>query len=100
MGVSPPPDIAQEIMEQVLASLLEEIEVYLDDIAAFSDDWESHLVLLEKLLMLNSNGVSSKHTSSVGTEYAAVYDSGTCKNLTAKSFQSERLLLFLGSTNQ
>ena len=52
MGVSASPDIAQEIMECVLASLLEEIEVYLDDIAAFSDDWESDLVLLEKLLML------------------------------------------------
>ena len=52
MGVSPAPDIAQEIMEGVLASLLEEIKVYLDDIATFSDDWESHLVLLEKLLTL------------------------------------------------
>ena len=52
MGVSPVPDIAQEIMEQVLASLLEEIEVYLNDIAVFSDDWESHLILLEKLLTL------------------------------------------------
>ena len=53
MGVSPAPDIAQEIMEQVLASLLKEIEVCLDDITAFSDDWESHLVLLEKLLALS-----------------------------------------------
>ena len=52
MGVSPVPDIAQEIMERALASLLKEIEVYLDDIAAFSDNWESHLVLLEKLLTL------------------------------------------------
>ena len=52
MGVSPAPDIAQQIMEQVLASFLEKIEVYMDDIAAFSNDWEFHLVLLEKLLML------------------------------------------------
>ena len=52
MGVSPVPDIAQEIMEQVLAFLLEEIEVYLNDIAVFSDDWESHIILLEKLLTL------------------------------------------------
>ena len=52
MGVSPAPDIAQKIMEHILASLIEEIEVYLDDIAAFLDDWESHLVLLEKLLTL------------------------------------------------
>ena len=40
-------------MEHVLASLLKEIKVYLDDIAAFSDNWESHLVLLEKLLTLS-----------------------------------------------
>ena len=50
MGVSPAPNIAQEIMECMLASLMEEIEVCLDDIVAFSDDWESHLVLFEKLL--------------------------------------------------
>ena len=52
MGVSPPPDVAQEIMEHVLALLLEEIEVCLDDIAAFLDNRESHFVLLEKLLTL------------------------------------------------
>ena len=52
MGVSPAPDIAQEITKQVLASLLKEIKVYLDDIAVFSNDWESHHVLLEKLLTL------------------------------------------------
>ena len=31
--------------------------MYLDDIAAFWDDWESHLVFLEKLLtLLQENG--------------------------------------------
>jgi hypothetical protein len=29
-------------MERVLSSILEEIECYINDIAAFSDDWESH----------------------------------------------------------
>ena len=52
VSVSPAHDIAQEIMEQVLTSLLKEIEVCPDDIATFSDDWESHLILLKKLLML------------------------------------------------
>ena len=52
MGVSPAPDNAQEIMECVLAPLLEELEVCLDGIAAFSDDWDSHLVLLEKTLTI------------------------------------------------
>ena len=52
MGVSASPDIAQEIMERVLAEVIEEIEVYLDDIAMFSDDWESHLVILDKVLTI------------------------------------------------
>ena len=51
MGVSAAPDIAQEIMERVLGHL-EDLEIYLDDLAAFSDSWESHLVLLEKLLTI------------------------------------------------
>ena len=50
MCVSPAPGIAQEIMEHVWAALVEEIEACFDDVAALSDDWETHLVLLEKLL--------------------------------------------------
>jgi Reverse transcriptase (RNA-dependent DNA polymerase) len=50
MGVNQSPDIAQEIMERVLSSIMEEIECYIDDIAAFSDDWESHKTLLNQLL--------------------------------------------------
>jgi Reverse transcriptase (RNA-dependent DNA polymerase) len=50
MGVNQSPDIAQEIMEHVLSSIMEEIECYIDDITAFSDDWESHKTLLNKLL--------------------------------------------------
>lgn len=51
MGVSASPDIAQEIMERVLGHL-EDLEVYLDDIAAFSGTWEEHLVLLDQLLTI------------------------------------------------
>jgi Reverse transcriptase (RNA-dependent DNA polymerase) len=50
MGVNQSPNIAQEIMEHVLSSIMEEIECYIDDIAAFSDHWESHKTLLNKLL--------------------------------------------------
>jgi Reverse transcriptase (RNA-dependent DNA polymerase) len=50
MGVNQSPNIAQEIMERVLSSTMEERECYIDDIAAFSDDWESHKTLLNKLL--------------------------------------------------
>jgi Reverse transcriptase (RNA-dependent DNA polymerase) len=50
MGVNQSPNIAQEIMEHVLSSIMEEIECYIDNIAAFSNDWESHKTLLNKLL--------------------------------------------------
>jgi Reverse transcriptase (RNA-dependent DNA polymerase)/RNase H-like domain found in reverse transcriptase len=57
MGVNQSPDIAQEIMEHVLSSIMEEIECYINNIAAFSDDWESHKTLLNKLLTkLQSTG--------------------------------------------
>ena len=56
MGISTSPDMAQEIMEQVLRDL-DDTEVYLDDIAAFSTDFTSHLVLLEMILSrLQDNG--------------------------------------------
>jgi len=42
MGICESPDIAQEIIEEVLESLLDEVEIYLDDCAAFSDSWEAH----------------------------------------------------------
>ena len=52
MGASCSSDIAQEIMETVLFNL-EEVEIFIDDIGIFSDDWESHLksinVVLKKL---------------------------------------------------
>ena len=51
MGVSASPDIAQEIMERVLGHL-EDLEIYLDDLAAFSGSWEEHLELLDKILTI------------------------------------------------
>ena len=58
MGVSTSPDMAQEIMEQVLSNL-EDTEVYLDDIAVFSSQFDSHISLLEKILQrLQDNGFS------------------------------------------
>jgi hypothetical protein len=52
MGVSQSPDIAQEIIEKVLEPLMDKIEAYIDDIAAFSNDWEAHKLLLRELLGL------------------------------------------------
>ena len=56
MGTSTSPDIAQEIMERVLA-LIEDIEIYIDDIACFSNAWHDHMNLLKVVLEhLEANG--------------------------------------------
>lgn len=51
MGVSQSPDIAQEIMESLLRHL-EEIDVYIDDIGVFTDSWQHHLVVIDKVLTI------------------------------------------------
>ena len=49
MGVTVAPDIAQEIMETVLDGI-EGIEVYIDDIAIFSNSWQEHQKVLKEVL--------------------------------------------------
>ena len=46
MGINQSPDIAQEIMERVLRAI-DDIEVYIDDIACFSNDFDSNIALLD-----------------------------------------------------
>ena len=59
MGLKCSPDFAQETMENIFRDLQDEVEVYIDDIGAFSDDWKSHMILLEKILQkLQDNGFS------------------------------------------
>ena len=58
MGVSTSPDMAQEIMEQVLSNF-EDTEVYLDDITTFSSNFDSHISLLEKILQHLQDNVFS-----------------------------------------
>jgi hypothetical protein len=56
MGLKCSPDIAQSVMENVLCGI-EDIEVYIDDIGAFSLNWEQHVKLLGTVLQrLRDNG--------------------------------------------
>ncbi|MEM7284222.1 MAG: reverse transcriptase family protein, partial [Pseudomonadota bacterium] len=50
MGISCAPDIAQDVMVKVLEDFMKDIEIYIDDIACFSNDWPSHLQLLTNVL--------------------------------------------------
>jgi RNase H-like domain found in reverse transcriptase/Reverse transcriptase (RNA-dependent DNA polymerase)/Integrase zinc binding domain len=56
MGVLQSPDIAQEVMEDLLHDV-ENLEVYIDDIGCFDSSWEQHLQTLERVLQrLQDNG--------------------------------------------
>ncbi len=49
MGINQSPDIAQEAMERVLQDI-KDIEIYIDDIAVFSNDFDSHMQVLRQVL--------------------------------------------------
>ncbi|KAG7346017.1 reverse transcriptase RNA-dependent DNA polymerase [Nitzschia inconspicua] len=51
MGIKQSPDVAQQIMEDVLRDC-PEVEVYIDDIGVFSNTWEEHLASLRKVLKI------------------------------------------------
>ena len=58
MGLKCSPDIAESIMESVLAGI-DDGEVYLDDVGAFSQTWEHHIKLLVNILCrLRENGLT------------------------------------------
>ena len=56
IGIKQSPDIAQEIMEDTLRDI-DGIEVYIDDIGIFSNNWSSHITTMHQVLKrLQDNG--------------------------------------------
>ncbi len=56
MGLKCSPDIAQATMENVLSDI-EDANVYIDDVDAFSDDWDHLVNLITTILwQLHENG--------------------------------------------
>ena len=49
MGLKCAPDFAKQAMENSLL-VINDTEVYHDDIGCFSNDWEHHLKLLDQVL--------------------------------------------------
>eukprot|EP00957_Ditylum_brightwellii_P175428 13354652-Ditylum_brightwellii.AAC.1 len=49
MGLKCSPDFSQAAMENVLHGI-EDADVYIDNVGAFSDNWESHIKLIDEIL--------------------------------------------------
>ena len=54
-GIKVSPDVAQEIMEDVLRDI-QEIDVCIDDVGVFGDSWEEHLRTLDRVLQRLQDG--------------------------------------------
>ena len=55
MGLKPAPDIAQATIEEILRDI--DVDVYIDDVGIFSNSWENHLKVLDRVLQrLQDNG--------------------------------------------
>ena len=48
-GISTSPDVAQEVMENLLCDFLYCVVCYFNDIALFSDSWTHHIDLINKV---------------------------------------------------
>jgi hypothetical protein len=60
MEIKCSPDIPQAAMENVLSDI-EDADIYIDDVGAFSNDWDHHVNLLSTILRrLHENGFTIK----------------------------------------
>jgi hypothetical protein len=50
MGFKCSPDFAQEVIEIIFCDV-EDAEVYIDDIGAFSNSWEENMALLHRIIV-------------------------------------------------
>ena len=56
MGLKCSPDFAQQVMENIFQDM-EDTDVYIDDVGAFSKSWEHHINLIDEILKrLQANG--------------------------------------------
>jgi hypothetical protein len=56
MGLKCSPDIAQAAMKNVLSGI-KDADVYINDVGAFSDNWDTHINLIATILQkLRENG--------------------------------------------
>jgi hypothetical protein len=58
MGLKCSSDIAQAVMENLLSDI-KDADVYIDDVGAFSNDWDHHVNLIANILRrLRENGLT------------------------------------------
>ncbi len=75
MGLKCLPDIAQAAMENVLSDI-EDANVYIDDVGAFSSDWDHHVNFLATILHLQANIGATPQRHFLGGEGGAWYEKG------------------------
>ena len=51
MGIAEAPDISQQAMEELFRAV-DNVDVYIDDVGCFDNNWSSHLKILDRVLTI------------------------------------------------